>query len=148
MFSFFIILVLVLLTSSFGAIFQPGPWYWDLTQPALTPPSWIFTPVWLILYLMIAVAGWLTWRKVASLKHPAVICWGAQLVLNALWSWFFFGLENPELALIDILCLFLLILAFIKYALPVARAAALLFVPYALWVGFAAYLNLGIVVLN
>lgn len=145
---FIIILSLVGLAASFGALFMPGPWYEALNKPALTPPGWIFPPVWTALYLVIAVAGWLAWSNVAGSMHPAVIAWGSQLVVNALWSWIFFGLENAGLALLDILVLLLLILAFMRYAFPVSRSAALLFVPYALWVGFAAYLNLGIVVLN
>lgn len=143
-----VILSLVAATSSFGALFPPGPWYQELTKPALTPPGWVFTPVWLTLYLMIALAGWLVWRKAPSPWHTAVVLWAAQLVLNAIWSWIFFGLQSPELALVDICLLLLLILGFILYAYPLSRSAALLFLPYAAWVGLAAYLNLGIVWLN
>jgi tryptophan-rich sensory protein len=146
--SFGIILFLVVLAASFGAVFRPGPWYEALNKPAFTPPGWIFSPVWAALYLMIAVAGWLAWRNAADRKHPAIVLWASQLALNALWSWIFFGLENPGLALLDIVVLLLLILAFAGCAFPVSRSASLLFVPYALWVGFAAYLNLGIVLLN
>ena len=145
---FFVILCLVVLTSLFGALFTPGSWYGELHKSELTPPGWVFAPVWLTLYLMIAFAGWLTWRKVNSTTHPAIIVWLVQLALNALWSWFFFGLKNPLLALIDIALLFVLILFFIRYAFPVSRCAGLLFLPYAVWVGFAAYLNLLIVLLN
>ena len=146
--SLILFLTLVVLTSMFGAIFRPGPWYDELIKPALTPPGWIFTPVWLTLYLMIAVAGWLLWNKVHSLKNPAMICWGGQLIINAAWSWLFFGLQSPGLALMDITVLLILIVSFIRLAWPVSKTSSLLFVPYALWVGFAAYLNLGIVVLN
>lgn len=143
-----IFLILVILASMFGAAFRPGPWYDELIKPALNPPGWIFTPVWLTLYLMIAVSGWLIWKKTRSLKNPAMLCWGIQLVVNALWSWLFFGLQRPGLALFDIIILLIIIIGFIRYAWPVSRAASMLFVPYALWVGFAAYLNLGIIVLN
>lgn len=146
--SFLIILSLVIAISSFGALFPPGSWYEQLIKPALTPAGWVFAPVWLTLYLMIAVAGWLVWRKVSIPWHPAVVLWGAQLILNALWSWVFFGIEKSGLALLDIVILLILILAFARYAYPVSRSASLLFVPYAVWVGFAAYLNLGIVLLN
>lgn len=146
--SLLIFLVLVILTSSFGAVFRPGPWYDELIKPALTPPGWIFTPVWLTLYLMIAIAGWLAWKKVRSISSPVMILWGAQLVFNALWSWIFFGLERPGLAFADIMILLVLIAGFIRYARPVSRAASLLFMPYFLWVAFASYLNLGIVILN
>ena len=143
-----LILFLVGLTSSLGALFTPGPWYQALDKPELTPPGWVFSPVWVALYLMIAAAGWLVWRRVRRPAHPAVIAWAGQLVANALWSWIFFGLEKPGLALVDILVLLGLILAFAVYAYSVSRAASLLFLPYALWVGFAVYLNLGIVLLN
>ncbi len=148
MYSFIIFLILVVITSSFGAVFRPGPWYDVLIKPALTPPGWIFTPVWLTLYLMIAIAGWIAWQKTGSIRHPAVVFWGAQLVLNAMWSWLFFGLQSPDLALVDIFLLLLMILSFIRFSWPVSRASSILFMPYALWVGFAAYLNLGIVLLN
>jgi len=148
MYSFIIFLALVLITSSFGAIFRPGPWYDELIKPALTPPGWIFTPVWLTLYLMIAIAGWLVWQKNRSIKNPAIVCWGCQIVLNALWSWLFFGLQSPALALVNIFLLLILILAFIRFSWPVSRSASILFMPYALWVAFATYLNLGIVLLN
>ncbi len=138
----------MIFTSSFGAVFRPGPWYDELIKPALTPPGWIFTPVWLSLYLMIAIAGRIAWKRTASLRHPAVVCWGCQLLLNAMWSWLFFGLQSPVLALVDIFLLLLMLLAFIRFSWPVSRTASLLFMPYALWVGFAAYLNLGIVLLN
>jgi translocator protein len=146
--SLIVFLILVVLTSMFGAIFRPGPWYDELIKPALTPPGWIFTPVWLTLYLMIAVAGWFLWKKEPYVKNPALICWGAQLIVNALWSWLFFGLQRPGLALIDIAVLLVLIISFIRLAWPISRTSSLLFIPYALWVGFAAYLNLGLVVLN
>ncbi len=146
--SFIVILGLVFLVSATGGTFSPGDWYAELQKPALTPPGWVFTPVWLILYVMIAVAGWLVWKRVLSLKHPAVLLWGCQLVLNALWSFLFFGLQNPGLALVDLLMMLFLILAFIGRSYQVHKAAALLFLPYALWTGFAVWLNLGILILN
>lgn len=146
--SMLIFLIIVLISSSFGAVFRPGPWYDELIKPALNPPGWIFTPVWIILYLMIAISGWLLWKKCRSLKNPAVIFWAIQMILNALWSWIFFGLEMPFLSFINISLLLVFILFYIFHTYPLSRAASLLFVPYALWVGFASYLNLGIVILN
>lgn len=146
--SFLVFLALVAMTSFFGAFFRPGPWYDELVKPALTPPGWIFSPVWITLYFMIALAGWELWKKVKSAWNPVLIVWAVQLVFNALWSWIFFGLENPALAFANIVVLLVLIVAFITHAHPVSRKASLLFVPYFLWVSFATYLNLGIVVLN
>jgi len=132
-----------------GSRFRPGAWYSSLTRPAWTPPNWLFAPVWTILYLAIAVAGWLVWRGLpGSHLHAAVFIWVAQLVLNACWSWLFFGLHQPGYALVDILLLFALIVWFIAAAAPVSAVAAWLFVPYSLWVGFASALNLAIWHLN
>ncbi|WP_244147308.1 TspO/MBR family protein [Desulfonatronovibrio hydrogenovorans] len=141
-------MVLVAAASMFGAFFRPGPWYDELVKPALTPPGWIFTPVWMVLYLFMAVAGWLVWIQRPVLRQPAILLWAGQLVLNGLWSWLFFGLQSPGAAFVNILMLFLLILVFIRKARPLSRAASILFIPYALWVAFAAYLNLGLVLLN
>lgn len=146
--SFAVFLMLVLITSIFGAFFRPGPWYEELVKPALTPPGWLFSPVWITLYVMIAIAGWLVWKRTELLKHPALLCWGGQLLANALWSWLFFGMESPGLAFADIVVLLSLICGFVYYAYPVSKISSILFVPYALWVFFAAYLNLGIIFLN
>ncbi|WP_045211645.1 TspO/MBR family protein [Desulfonatronovibrio magnus] len=143
-----VFLSMVFLTSLFGAFFRPGPWYDELIKPALTPPGWIFTPVWLTLYVMIAISGWLTWIKTRSIKNKAMLTWGLQLVTNAMWSMLFFGLQSPLIAFFNIFILLILIVLYIKYSYPVSKKASLLFVPYALWVGFAAYLNLGLVILN
>ncbi|MFP4084651.1 MAG: TspO/MBR family protein [Desulfonatronovibrio sp.] len=146
--SFALFLVLVLAASAFGSVFRPGSWYDELVKPALTPPGWIFPPVWITLYVMIAIAGWLAWKRAGTLKHPALLCWGGQLFANALWSWFFFGIESPELAFADIVVLFSMICGFIYYAYPISKSSSILFIPYVLWVFFAAYLNLGIIFLN
>ena len=146
--SILVFLALVAAASAFGGQFMPGPWYEELNKSSLTPPGWVFGPVWLVLYVMIAISGWLVWRNVLNPKHPAVICWGGQLILNAMWTWIFFGLQNPGLAQADILFLLAFILAFILYSYPVSRAASALFIPYGLWVGLASYLNLMIILLN
>ena len=83
----------------FGGQFTPGPWYAQLAKPGITPPAWVFGPVWTALYAMMAVAAWLVWKQRgfagASLALTLFI---VQLALNALWSWIFFGLHNPGLA--------------------------------------------------
>ena len=123
---------------------MPGPWYEALAKPVWTPPNWLFGPVWAVLYLAIAVAGWLIWRRSGARPSPALYVWIAQLIVNALWSYFFFGLHRPGMALVDIIVLLLLIVGFIVLSWPVSRPAAGLFVAYGLWVGFAAALNLAL----
>ncbi len=129
-----------------GAQFQPGDWYAALNKPAWTPPGRVFGPVWGTLYLMIAAAGWLAWRARPALAAPATLAWGAQLLLNAAWSWLFFGLQQPLWALVDLLLMLVTLLVFI--ATTASRGARWLFLPYVLWVAFAGVLNLAIVVLN
>ncbi len=132
--------------SAFGAVFRPGPWYAALTKPSWNPPNWVFGPVWTILYIMIAIAGWLAWR--AEGFGRAVTIWTAALVVNGLWSWLFFGRQMIGLALVDIVVLLGLIAAFIATTWTSARTAALLFIPYFAWVAYASTLNGAIWMLN
>lgn len=132
-----------------GLVFRPGSWYRDLAKPSWRPPDWLFGPVWLLLYLSIAVSGWLVWQR-AGIDGAALTLsvYALQLVLNGLWSVVFFGLRRPDLAFAEILCLWLSILATIVAFHPVDKIAAYLFVPYALWVTFAAVLNFRVWRLN
>jgi benzodiazapine receptor len=126
-----------------GSRFQPGEWYTHLVQPALTPPGWVFGPVWTILYILMGVAAWLVWQRygLAGAVWPLGL-FILQLVLNTLWSYLFFGLQNPGGAFLDIVALWLSILAsliaFWQYYPPAGK----LLLPYLLWVTFAVYLNL------
>jgi translocator protein len=138
-------LLLVAAAALFGTQFEPGAWHAALEKPAWNPPNWIFGPVWTLLYVLIAIAGWLAWRA----RHRVLLAlWAVQLLLNALWSWLFFGLHLPFVALADIVLLLLVIVAFIVVAWPRERAAAWLFIPYAAWVGFATALNAAIALMN
>lgn len=138
--------VLVAVAASFGAKFKPGPWYADLNKLFWTPPNWVFAPVWTVLYLMIAVAGWLVWRRDAS--GPAMVAWGVGLVLNMAWSWLFFGQRWVGGAAVDIVALWLAIAAFLVLTVRTNTAAFWLFVPYIAWVSYATALNLAIWMLN
>lgn len=129
-----------------AAQFEPGLWYEGVRKPAFTPPDWVFAPAWTLLYAAMAVAGWLVWRIAGW--GAALALWGAQLALNGAWSWLFFGLHKPGLALAEILVLWLAIAATIAAFLRVRRAAALLLMPYLAWVSFAALLNGAIWQLN
>lgn len=124
-----------------GSRFSPGDWYEALVKPPWNPPNWLFGPVWTLLYIGIAVAGWRVWRASPRLS-PALTLWIVQLVLNTAWSWLFFGLHRPGLAFVDITLLLLTIVAFVFAARPLDRVASWLFVPYGLWVAYAASLNL------
>ncbi len=141
----FIILVLGGGTS-IGLYTLPGEWYAGLAKPVFNPPNWIFGPVWSILYVMIAVAGWRLWEN--NRASTSMKIWWAALVFNFLWSPVFFGAQQLALALVIILVLLALIYAFIARTWNLDRIAAWLFVPYAAWVSFATLLNASIWWLN
>jgi benzodiazapine receptor len=124
----------------------PGEWYQSLAKPPFNPPNWIFGPAWSILYVLIGIAGARTWMR----GHLSVgmLIWAGQMVVNFLWSPFFFGLQMPPVALAIILVLWVLILAFIANRWNADRIAAWLFLPYLAWVSFATLLNGSIVYLN
>lgn len=124
----------------------PGAWYASLVKPPFNPPNWVFGPVWSLLYILIAIAGWRTWRLQPG--SGAMRAWGAQLVLNFLWSPTFFGARMMGLALVVILLLLISILFFIRRIWSGDRLSAYLFVPYAAWVAFATLLNASLVWLN
>lgn len=129
-----------------GFATAPGEWYAALQKPAFNPPNWIFAPVWTVLYVLIAVAGWRVWTRTSA--SGAMKLWWLQLVLNFLWSPVFFGAQLIAPGLIVIVALLAAILAFISAAWSRDRPAAVLFVPYALWVAFATLLNGSILLLN
>jgi tryptophan-rich sensory protein len=121
-------------------------WYPGLRKPPWTPPNWVFGPVWTVLYGMMAVAGWLAWRDERSRTTTLVFL--LQLLLNGAWSWLFFGLRRPDLALVGVVLLWLAIVATITAFWKISRLAVILFVPYLAWVTFAAFLNRAVVRLN
>ena len=125
-----------------GAVFRPGQWYEDLSKPSWRPPNWLFGPVWMVLYGMIAFSGWLVWRQEGfGGASVALTIYAVQLILNALWSAIFFGMRRLGLAFFEMVGLWLAILANIVVFYPLNSGAALLLVPYLLWVSFAMLLN-------
>ena len=125
-----------------GSWFQPGEWYAGLVKPTLTPPGWIFGPVWTLLYAMMATAAWLVWRRYgwANAIGPLGLFFG-QLALNALWSYLFFGAHHLLLAFIEVMVLWIVIvLTMVSFWRTVPAAGALL-IPYVIWVGYASVLN-------
>ncbi|MEU4475844.1 TspO/MBR family protein [Micromonospora sp. NPDC023888] len=120
--------------------------YASLRQPDWAPPSWLFGPVWSLLYALVAVAGWLVWRRVGF--STALWAWTAQLVLNAFWTPLFFGAGRYGLAFAEIVLMWLAIGLTVALFARVSRVAAALLLPYWAWVTFAAALNLSIWQLN
>ena len=144
-----IALVLPFIASAIGGLFtvsSVSTWYVDLVKPSFNPPSWLFGPVWTILYLLMGIALYLVWTK--KFNKQAFTLFGIQLVLNALWSILFFGLKQPLLAFIEIIILWVMILVTIIYFYKINKNSAYLLITYLLWVSFAAILNLAIFILN
>lgn len=129
-----------------GFLTAPGEWYVGLAKPAFNPPNWVFAPVWIVLYVLIAVAGWRSFERDRG-GWPMKLWW-VQLALNFLWSPVFFAAHRIGLALIVILLLLAVILAFVAAAWRQDRASAWLFAPYAAWVAFASVLSSAIWLLN
>ncbi len=129
-----------------GTVSMPDGWFAALVKPSFQPPNWLFGPVWSILYVLIGLAGARLFLTAPS--STAMRLWWAQLVLNFLWSPAFFALHQPLVALVIIALLLAVIGALIYRAYAVNRTAALLLLPYLLWVGFATVLNGAIVALN
>ena len=126
-------------------------WFPTLEKPSFNPPSWVFAPVWSLLYVMMGIAAGLVWNRIDHENEnvrKALWFFVIQLVLNALWSIIFFGLKNPLLALIEIVLLWLMIYeTYVKFG-KIDKIAGYLFVPYWLWVTFATALNASIWWLN
>jgi translocator protein len=132
-----------------AASVQAGPFYTQLVRPEWAPPPAIFGPVWTVLYLLMAIAAWLVWRAGGfRAGRTALTLFLVQLAFNALWSWLFFGWRRGGLAFADILVLWVLIVATIVLFWRVRRTAAVLLVPYLLWVSFATALNYAVWRLN
>jgi len=126
-------------------------WYPTLVKPVFNPPNWIFMPMWTLLYILMAVAAGLVWDKIKEQTEEvkkALLFFIIQLTLNAIWSYLFFGLKNPLLALIEIALLWLMIYETYLKFIKINKIAAYLLIPYMAWVAFAAVLNASIWWLN
>lgn len=125
-------------------------WYTTLEKPSWNPPSWVFGPVWTVLYLLMGISLWLIWKSNAleSVKKRAMWTFAAQLFLNFWWSILFFNLHSPELAFFDIVAMLILIAITIFLFARISRLAAYLLFPYIAWVGFATILNYTIMIMN
>lgn len=148
------LIVWVLVTfaaAALGAIasIQAASFYLQLERPTWAPPASVFGPVWSVLYALMAVAAWLVWRKGGwQVQRAALTLFLVQLVLNALWSWLFFGWHRGGLAFADIVLLLIAIVATLIAFWRTQRLAGLLLLPYLAWVSFAAVLNFTVWQLN
>ncbi len=139
---------------SFFTASSVSAWYPNLIKPKFNPPNWIFSPVWITLFVIMGISLYLIWiqkpKKGEEIrKRKTGLNWfGIQLFLNALWSIIFFGLKNPLLAFIEIIILWLAILMTMISFYKISRPAAYLLIPYFLWVSFASALNFSIFYLN
>lgn len=131
------------------ASIQAQSFYGELTQPSWAPPGWVFGPVWTTLFALMGVAAWLVWREGGFRKNKTSLSlFLVQLVVNALWSWLFFAWHLGAYALIDLIVLWLLIIATLVAFWRVKALAGVLLVPYLLWVSFAGFLNYAVWQLN
>ena len=146
-------IIICQLAGVIGAFFTTpniDTWYASLIKPSFNPPSWIFGPVWTLLFLLMGIAFYLIWQKVDKNKLAkfAMIFFVVHLAFNTLWSILFFGLQNPGLAFIEIIILLAMIILLIEKFSKISKQAAWLLVPYLLWVSFASILNYTIWQLN
>jgi len=132
-----------------GAATEIGPWYFQLQKPSWQPPDWLFGPAWTTIYVATSIAGVKAWRRADEVQRRYFM--GAlllNLVLNLLWSLIFFTSQRPDIALIEVIPLWLSILLMVLLVRGYSPVSAWLMMPYLCWVAFAAYLNWTIVKLN
>ena len=146
--------ILICLLAGFIGSFFTTPaiptWYATLQKPSFAPPNWVFFPVWTALFIMMGISLFLVWKNGREDKKfkTAIYLFAGQLVLNTLWSFAFFGLRSPLLGLMEIIILWIAILATILTFRKLSKTAAYLLIPYIFWVSFAAFLNFSIWRLN
>lgn len=150
---FFISVTLPFLAAAIGSYFTMpavATWYQDITKPWFSPPNWLFGPVWTALFFLMGLALFFVWTNVKKdrERNVAVALFMMQLILNAFWSVFFFGLGNFLAAFVEIIILWVFIALTIIAFKRVSKRAAWLLLPYLLWVSFATILNFSIYLLN
>ena len=123
-------------------------WYAGINKPDFTPPNRLFAPVWTTLFLLMGISLYWIWEKGLKKNKLAVYVFSAQLILNIIWSLLFFGLQNPYLAFIEIIILWIAILTTIILFYRISKKAGIMLIPYLVWVSIAAFLNYSVWVLN
>ena len=146
-------IVICQLAGVIGSIFTMdniSTWYPTLTKPPLQPPNWIFGPVWISLYILMGISLFLVIKNGFSVPgvKAATAMFAVQLVLNSIWSIVFFGMHELLISVVVIAALWIMILLTMLKFKPISFTAAVLLLPYLLWVSFASYLNSAIYVLN
>lgn len=149
----FISIVIAQLAGIIGSLytFNSIPtWYATLVRPEIAPPNWVFGPVWTTLYVLMGISAYIIWSKGYSDKKVkiALYVYLGQLLLNALWSILFFGLQDIRSAFIEIIALWIMIALNIFLFGKISKTAGYLLIPYILWVSFASYLNYSFMILN
>lgn len=142
---FIICLAVTYAVAFMGSIFTSSGiesgWY-DAVRPSLAPPNWVFPVVWNVLFFLIACSLYLAWKESNDIeKNNIVVIFGVNFLANILWSFFYFGLGNPLLGLIDLIVILFSIIVMIVITRRISRASSYLLWPYLIWVAFAGVLN-------
>ena len=144
-------ILVAFIPSATAAFLGPGEWYDALNRPAWTPPSWVFGPVWTTLYLMMGIAAWRIWVRHGfgdRSARRALVFYLVHLFFNAAWTWLFFGMQLLTAAAIEIVILWIMIVALVAMFWKLDRLAGAMLLPYLLWVTYAATLSIGFAVMN
>tara|TARA_B110000495_G_C22427545_1_gene269797 strand:- start:55 stop:519 length:465 start_codon:yes stop_codon:yes gene_type:complete len=147
--SLFLILLITFIASAIGGYTTASfkePWYSEIILPSFNPPSWVFGPVWTILYVLMSVAAWSTWKK--KFDKKILLIYFVHLFFNAIWSIIFFGFHKIELALIDLVIIIFFIILLMKIYYRDNLISFYLIIPYFLWSSYALILNTSIYFLN
>lgn len=147
----FLYIAIPLLAGFAGSLFTSPAipnWYDYLNKPFFNPPSWLFAPVWTVLYVLMGYAAYLVSLSKSETKSYALKFYWLQLIANFFWSFIFFGMKNPMLAFLEIILLWILIYKTKAEFYKISKTAGKLLIPYLIWVSFASLLNLSIVLLN
>ena len=147
--SLFLILLITFIASAIGGFTTASfkePWYSEIILPSFNPPSWVFGPVWTILYAFMSVAAWSTWQE--TLDKKILLIYFVHLFFNAIWSIIFFGFHEIGLALIDLIIIIFFIILLVKIYFRENLISFYLIIPYFLWSSYALILNTSIYFLN
>jgi len=147
--SFFLIILITFFASFLGGFVSNAykePWYSQIILPSFNPPSWVFAPVWTILYIMMSISAWRVWNKYFETK--LIIVYFVHLIFNAMWSVIFFGFHQIFLALVDLSIILIFIIYLVKIYHTRDKLAYYLMLPYLMWSTFAFFLNLSIFIIN
>lgn len=141
-------LLLVVITAAIAGSFEAGAWYFALAKPEWTIPAWAFAPAWAVAYVLVAAAMWIVWTSGHHLRSGALTWWLLQLVLVIVWSWLLFGMNRSGWSMAAMLLLIGMAIMCIKVFAAPSRLAALLLVPWLLWLVYLWVLNIAIWLLN